>query len=116
MSVDGQPRPPLLTDNARWRRAIFDFPQVVALQRMDDSFAYYRTAISLPEKTLVLTKGTDNNWKANLAFQQPVHDKLVVDGRMDDYQLHMELQLTDRNKFLLVKRGFHLIQESAYNR
>ena len=26
MSIDGQPRPPLLTDNTRWRRAIFDFP------------------------------------------------------------------------------------------
>ena len=116
MSIDGQPRPPLLTDNTRWRRAIFDFPQVVALQRMDDSLAYYRTAISLSDKTLVLTKGADKNWKANLAFDRPAHEKLIVDGRMDDHQLHMELQLTDRNKFLLVKRGFHWIQESAYNR
>jgi hypothetical protein len=116
MSVDGQPRPPLLTDNARWRRAIFDFPQVIALQHMDDSLAYYRAAINLQDKTLVLTKGADKNWKANLAFQRPVQDKLIVDGRMDDHQLHMELQLTDRNRFLLVKRGFHLIQESSYNR
>lgn len=116
MSIDGQPRPPLLTDNARWRRAIFDFPQVIALQRMDDSLAYYRAAISLPDKTLVLTKGADKNWKANLAFERPAHDKLIVDGRMEDHQLHMELQLTDRNKFLLIKRGFHLIQESAFNR
>jgi len=35
---------------------------------------------------------------------------------MDDHHIHMELQLTDRNNFLLVRRGFHLIQESAYNR
>jgi len=116
MSIDGQPRPPLLTDNTRWRRAIFDFPQVAALQRMDDSVAFYRAAISLPDKTLVLTKGADKNWKANLAFQRPVHDKLIVDGRMEDHQLHMELQLTDRNNFLLVKRGFHWIQEFPYNR
>ncbi|HEX3153741.1 MAG TPA: DoxX family protein, partial [Candidatus Angelobacter sp.] len=116
MSVDGQPRPPLLTDNTRWRRAIFDYPQVVALQRMDDSLAYYRAAINLQDKTLVLTKGADKNWKANLAFERPVQDKLIVDGRMEDHQIHMELQLTDRNNFLLVKRGFHLIQESAYNR
>lgn len=116
MSVDGQPRPPLLTDNTRWRRAIFDFPQVIAMQRMDDSLAYYRAAINLSDKTLVLTKGADKNWKANLAFQRPVHDKLIVDGRMDDHQLHMELQLTDRNNFLLVRRGFHWIQESSFNR
>jgi hypothetical protein len=116
MSIDGQPRPPLLTDNARWRRAIFDNPQLIALQRIDGSLVYYRAAISLPDKTLVLTKGADKNWKANLAFQRPVNDKLIIDGRMEDHQLHMELQLTDRNNFLLVKRGFHLIQESAFNR
>jgi len=116
MSIDGQPRPPLLTDNTRWRRAIFDFPQVAALQRMDDSVVFYRAAISLPDKTLVLTKGADKNWKANLAFQRPAHDKLIVDGRMEDHHLHMELQLTDRNNFLLVKRGFHWIQEFPYNR
>jgi hypothetical protein len=116
MSVDGQPRPPLLTDNTRWRRAIFDSPQVVALQRMDDSLAYYRAAISLPDKTLVLTKGADKNWKANLAFQRPAQDKLIIDGRMEEHQLHMELQLTDRNNFLLVKRGFHWIQEFPLNR
>ena len=27
MSIDGQLRPPLLTDNTRWRRAIFDYPR-----------------------------------------------------------------------------------------
>jgi len=88
----------------------------VALQRMDDSLAYYRAAISLADKTLVLTKGADKNWKANLAFQRPAEDKLIIDGRMEDHQLHMELQRTDRNNFLLVKRGFHWIQESSFNR
>jgi hypothetical protein len=116
MSIDGQPRPPLLTDDARWRRAIFDFPQQAALQRMDDSMAFYRTAINPTEKTLVLTKGADKNWRANLTFQRPKQDKLIVDGRMEDHQVHIELQLTDRNKFLLVSRGFHWIQEFPLNR
>jgi hypothetical protein len=35
-----------------------------------------------------------------------------MDGRMDNHQVHMELQLTDRNSFLLVSRGFHWIQEA----
>ncbi len=116
MSIDGQPHPPLLTDNARWRRAIFDFPQQMAFQRMDDSFAFYRASINPAEKTLALSKGADRNWKANLSFQRPVQDKLVVDGRMDDHQVHMELQLTDHNNFLLVRRGFHWIQEFPLNR
>jgi hypothetical protein len=35
---------------------------------------------------------------------------------MDDHQVRIELQLTDRNKFLLVGRGFHWIQEFPFNR
>jgi hypothetical protein len=32
---------------------------------------------------------------------------------MDNHQVHMELQLTDRNSFLLVSRGFHWINDGA---
>ena len=116
MSIDGEPRPPLLTDNVRWRRAIFDYPQTATLQLMDDSFAYYRASIKLADKTLVLTKGADKNWRANLSFQRPVQNQLIVDGRMEDHQVHIELRLTDRNNFLLVRRGFHWIQEFPFNR
>ena len=111
MSIDGQPRPPLLTDSTRWRRAIFDYTDRMAFQRIDDSFAPYGASIKLPERTLALTKKDDENWKASFTFQRPAEDQLILDGRMDNHQVHMELQLTDRNKFLLVSRGFHWVQE-----
>jgi hypothetical protein len=111
MSIDGQPRPPLLTDSTRWRRAIFDYTDRMAFQRIDDSFAPYGASINLPERTLALTKKDDQNWKANFTFQRPAEDQLILDGRMDHHQVHMELQLTDRNSFLLVSRGFHWVQE-----
>jgi hypothetical protein len=38
------------------RPAIFDFPQQMAFQRMDDSLAYYADSINLNDKTFVLTK------------------------------------------------------------
>jgi hypothetical protein len=71
LSIDGQIRSPLLTDYDRWRRAIFDFPQAMAFQRMDDSFAYYRVSIDVNEKTLVFTKSGDKNFKGNFIFQRP---------------------------------------------
>jgi hypothetical protein len=111
MSIDEQPRPPLLTDSTRWRRAIFDYPDRMAFQRIDDSFASYGASVNLPEKTLALTKSDDKNWTASFAFQRPAEDQLILDGRMDNHQVHMELQLTDRNSFLLVSRGFHWVQE-----
>jgi hypothetical protein len=111
MSIDEQPRPPLLTDSTRWRRAIFDYPDRMAFQRTDDSFAPYGASVNLQEKTLALTKKDDKNWKASFTFQRPAGDQLILDGRMDNHQVHMELQLTDRNSFVLVSRGFHWIQE-----
>jgi len=111
MSIDEQPRPPLLTDSTRWRRAIFDYPDRMAFQRLDDSFVPYGASVNLPERTLALTKKDDKNWRASFTFQRPAGDQLILDGRMDNHQVHMELQLTDRNSFLLVSRGFHWIQE-----
>jgi hypothetical protein len=124
MSIDEQPRPPLLTDSTRWRRAIFDYPDRMAFQRPDDSFAPYGAFVNLSDRTLALTKygnlparalaltkGDDKNWMASFTFQRPAEDQLILDGLMDNHQVHMELQLTDRNSFLLVSRGFHWIQE-----
>jgi hypothetical protein len=121
MSIDNQQRPPLLTDGERWRRVIFDFPNQMAFQRMDDSFTPYAAAINLADKTLVLTKRSDENWTAKFSFQRPAQDQLILDGRIEDgrmegHQIHMAMQLTDRNKFLLVRRGFHWIQEFPLNR
>ncbi|MGB8540615.1 MAG: hypothetical protein WCD49_03160 [Candidatus Acidiferrales bacterium] len=116
LSIDGQTRSPLLTDYDRWRRVIFDFPERVSFQRMDDSYAGYGASINANDKTLALTKGDDKNWKADFHFQRAAQEQLTMDGNMDGRAIHMQLQLVDRNKFLLVSRGFHWIQEYPYNR
>src|SRR6185312_7905754 len=133
MSIDEQLRLPLLTDSTRWRRAIFDLPSrncaglytqvrytqaslCLAFQRWDDSFTPYGASVKLPERTIALTKSDDKNWTANFTFQRPAEDQLILDGRMDNHQVHMELQLTDRNSFPLISRGFHWIMEAPFGR
>jgi hypothetical protein len=133
MSIDEQLRPPLLTDSTRWRRAIFDLPSrncagpytqvrstqasvCMAFQRWDDSFSPYGASVKLPERTIGLTKSDDKNWTANFTFQRPAEDQLILDGRMDNHQVHMELQLTDRNSFPLISRGFHWTMEAPFGR
>jgi uncharacterized membrane protein YphA (DoxX/SURF4 family) len=116
LSIDGQLRPPLLTDYDRWRRVIFDFPTAMAFQRMDDSFDRYGTAISVNNRTLAFTKDSDKSWKATFSFQRVAQDQLILDGSMDGHKIHMQLQLVDRNKFLLISRGFHWVQEYPFNR
>jgi hypothetical protein len=116
LSIDGQLRSPLLTDYDRWRRAIFDVPERMAFQRMDDSFAHYGAAINPNNKTLSLTKSSDKNWKGNFIFERVAPDRLLLDGDMDSHKIHMQLQLVDQSKFMLVSRGFHWIQERPFNR
>lgn len=116
LSMDGQLRSPLLTDYDRWHRAVFEVPDRVTFQRMDDSFAGYGAAIDGNGKTIALTKNSDKNWKANFTFQRVAADQLILDGNMDSHKIHMQLQLLDRNKFMLVSRGFHWIQEYPFNR
>jgi hypothetical protein len=116
LSIDGQIRSPLLNDYDRWRRAVFDFPQSITFQRMDDSFAYYGASINVNDKTIALTKYSDKNWKGNLTFQRVAENRLILDGNMDSHKIHMQLQLVDRSKFMLVSRGFHWIQEYPFNR
>ena len=116
LSIDGQIRSPLLNDYDRWHRIIFDFPERVSFQRMDDSYTGYGASINVTDKTLALTKGDDKNWKGDFHFQRAAQDRLTLDGSMDGHTIHMQLQLVDRNKFLLVNRGFHWIQEYPYNR
>jgi hypothetical protein len=63
-----------------------------------------------------LTKNGDKRWKAHFAFQQTDPAHLVLDGQMDGHPVQMRLALFDRNKLLLVNRGFHWIQEFPLNR
>ena len=114
--IDGQVRSPLFTDSGRWRRAIFDFTNRMAFQRIDDSFARYGAAINVKDKTLSLTSDTDKNWKADFSFERVAPDQLTLDGDMDGHKTHLQLKLVDRNSFLLVNRGFHWIQEFPFNR
>jgi hypothetical protein len=97
----------------RWRRMIFDFPANMAVQQTDDSFVFYGATINPAARTLSLTGSKS---KGNFTFQRPSGNELALVGNMDGQQVHIQLQLLDAQKFLLVNRGFHWIQERPFNR
>jgi hypothetical protein len=102
-TIDGQMRPPLLTDPQRWRRAIFEFPRPGAwFEKMDDSFAAYRGTVDTQRSALALTKLFDKRSGATFAFQRPVRNELILDGEMDGHRIHAQLRLFDRNRLPLV--------------
>jgi hypothetical protein len=72
---------------------------------MDNSLISYQATIGSAKGSILLPL------QGALAFQRPAPGRLRLDGSMNGRKIHMELQLVDRDKFLLVSRGFHWIQE-----
>jgi hypothetical protein len=116
MTIDGTIRSPLVTDYDRWRRVVFQTPTGMSFQRMDDTFAFYGAKIDMDAKRIAVSKPADKAWSAAFTFDRPAPDRLVLDGEMDGHTIHMQLALFDRNRFLLVTRGFHWVQEYPFNR
>jgi len=115
MSIDDVERAPLITDNDRWRRIVFDRSTAVTFQRMDDTFARFGSKIDMETKSLTLSKRDDPKWTASFSFQQPAADRMALQGEMDGKKFQMRLELFPRERFLLVSRGFNWIQEYPFN-
>ena len=113
--VDGNVRSALLGDYGRWRRAIFDFRDRMAFQRMDDTFARYATTIDAKGNSLALKDPADKP-AGQFTVQRDEPTRLTLVGEMDGHKVRMQLQRVDEKKMLLIKRGFHWVQENPFNR
>lgn len=98
---------------AFWRRLIFDRAGVGVVQSVDDAMVYYAATIDEAHGKISLL-GRDR--KAYFQYERRGANRLVLDGVMDGEKAHLELELVDRGKMMLVNRGFHWIQEYPFNR
>jgi hypothetical protein len=113
---DGKDRPPLVADGTRWRRVIFDYPGVFAVQLMSDSRQRYTLKLDPDQRTLALTKREDPAWHATLNYQQPEPARLTIEGVLEGRKVRAKLRRADESAFLLRSRGFHWINEYPFNR
>jgi hypothetical protein len=113
--VDGQARPPLVTDTGRWRRVVFDLPSTMAVQLMSDSRLRYNI-LTQERGVLHLGKRDDLKWKTEVAWRKPSPDRLEIEGPIDGHKLFVKLHREPVPKFLLMTRGFHWINERPFNR
>ncbi len=113
-TLNGQSRPPLLTDGDRWRRVVFDYTDLMVLDRMNDARSYFNATVDPAKHTLALSSKT--NGKSSFTWSRPTSDQLLLDGTLDGHPAHIQLQRVDAQKFQLVSRGFHWIQEYPFNR
>ncbi|HEY1936864.1 MAG TPA: hypothetical protein VGJ33_02905 [Candidatus Angelobacter sp.] len=114
-SVDGQPRPPLLTDEMRWQKIVVNINKALAVQGMDGKLIRVQAKMDLNKKTIELTKRSDPKWKANLTYELPTPQTMIADGQIGIQKVHIKLHHLDE-QYLLNTRGFHWINELPFNR
>lgn len=115
MAVDGVTRAPVINDCSRWRRVIFDTRARMAFQCMDDSFVFYTAQFNDKTNMLAMTRGADQ-MQATLRVVRRGTNQMTLTGALDNQTVDMRLQRSERDRFLLVSRGFHWVQEYPFNR
>jgi hypothetical protein len=117
MTIDGVERAPLLTDYARWRRVVIQSAAGISFQRMDDTMLGYAATVDPAAHTVTLkTTPQDKAAAGSFTFQQPAPDTLLLNGELSGHRITLQTRLFDKNRFLLVSRGFNWIQERPFNR
>jgi hypothetical protein len=132
-AVDGEVRPPLLTDPVRWQRVIITSPETLTVQAMDGNFSPYAVAIDTMKSSLRLKSvdavGTSSPWwsewnplfttngaqwagASDFTYDRGAPDRVTIHGAMNGHQLRMVLAKEDR-RFALETRPFRWINDEA---
>ncbi|HJQ20234.1 MAG TPA: hypothetical protein VJ867_07805, partial [Gemmatimonadaceae bacterium] len=122
MSLDGVLRPPLTTDTSRYSHVVFQsLTGLVSFQKMDQKFDRFTATIDTVKRTISLRKPTDSTFTPVLSYNRAspdrlTPDRLTLDGPWGDKHLRISMTLHDLNRFMLISRGFHWVQEFPVNR
>ena len=111
MSIDDEIRPAVSNDyDRRWRRVIFDTPDVVVFQRTDDSLAHYGATLVDDDRAVTLSKRNSTTWSARFTIERPSHDRMVLAGEMDRHRIRLQLQLVELDTFRLLRSTFRWVR------
>ena len=107
---------PLVTDTIRWRKLVTDYAGYATIKLMNDSTHSYAFKVDTLKRTIIMNSYTDTLNKYVFTYSKPKKDSLLIKGTYKKNTLMIGLHREDENKFLLVKRGFHWINEYPFNR
>jgi hypothetical protein len=116
VAVDGERRPPLLTDQTLWRNVIFQFPGSLIVQPMKGPNQFLKLDLDMEKKKMSLTNPNDSGWNAEFSFEESGPGLIALDGQIEGKQTRAKLLRTDESQFLLKSRGFHWVAEFPFNR
>ena len=114
--IDGQVRPPLLTDPDRWSPVTFDNTRFVVVRDMRNRRRFYGVTLDEAARTVALSQRGDGGSRAALTYERPEFAALVLTGEADGRPVRVRLRRRDESEFPLISRGFHWVSEAPFNR
>jgi hypothetical protein len=111
--LSGKVLPPRLTDETRWQRVVFQFPQEVGIQSMNGSWTGYGLRQDMAKKTFAMEKPNDPKKEFEFTFSNTDSRSLTLEGSDGAHEIRVKLDRVDEKQFALFGRGFHWITEDA---
>jgi uncharacterized membrane protein YphA (DoxX/SURF4 family) len=113
---NAQTVPPMLTDTSYWRKFMVNWEGYAGVRMANDSLQRleYKMDTVLHTATFNIAKDTVNKYVMHYEMPQP--DQLVFAGQWGADSLRVRMERFDENRFLLVRRGFHWVNERPFNR
>jgi hypothetical protein len=111
LSIEGTSGPPALNAyDYRWRRVVFDTPDVVVIQRTDDSFLHYASSPSDEGRRIILKKGSSALWQGTWDLERLDDDRMTLRGEMEGYTVEAQLERVGLDTMRLLNSGFRWIR------
>ncbi|MEM9596521.1 MAG: hypothetical protein AAGD06_19800 [Acidobacteriota bacterium] len=107
-SIDGEDRPPLLSDDQRWHVVVMDSPDQVIVQKMDQTFETYGSTLEPGEGAMTLL-GPDGETTARWALERPSPDVLILAGELEGRMLRVVTRARDLEDFSPVGHKFYWV-------
>ena len=104
---NGDERPPLTTDPARWKTVTIGDPStIMTVQMMDASLRHHNAEYDTQGNSVTLFTGNDKKKRYTLQCSRPDQDHLVMEGRFGDDALTVRMKRIDLSTFDLLSMPF----------
>ena len=108
--------PPLTIDTTRWRRMIINGRGGVRINYMNDSTRNYSFKEDTAKRQITIASFKDTARKYIFKYTLSKDSVLQLTGNGPHGQVSATLKRYNEKQFLLMKRGFHFVNEVPYNK
>ena len=108
--------PPLTTDTVRWAKMTVSYAEGVQIKMMNDSVKFFAFKPDTVKHKITAYTYADTVHKFNLTYTVQKPDIIFLNGKWKKDSVDVKLRRLDPNKFKLVSRGFHWVNEYPLNR